>query len=359
MINNITIHGYKSIKELDSLELRPVNLLVGYNGAGKSNFISFLKMLKAQFKGQLQRYIRMNDSSMEQIVHKGTAITPETGGKLDFGDCSYAFSLAAMEDGGAFFEKELFETAEGRCEYNGGMESRFVQDKTVDFSNLADIRKQIVQWGIYHLNDTSLTASVKKECVLAPDIHIADDFSNLASWLYYLKENTPHAYDRIKFNVSLAFPEFDEFHLQPTTTSNGTEYIRLFWKQKDCDAIFSPNQLSDGTLRFICLCAVLMQPSLPPLIVVDEPELGLHPGAIELMAALLQSASASSQIIVATQSPLLIDQFAFDDLLVIRRNKDESRFERLDEKDYLLWLENYTIGELWTKNVIEGGPVHE
>ncbi len=120
-----------------------------------------------------------------------------------------------------------------------------------------------------------------------------------------------------------------------------------------------PYHLSDGSIRFICLATALLQPEPPSTIVIDEPELGLHPEAIRILAELMTDAARRTQLIVATQSPLLIDQFAVDDIVVVNRKGGQSTFERLSEDDFSQWLEDYSVGELWTRNVIQGGAADE
>ena len=131
------------------------------------------------------------------------------------------------------------------------------------------------------------------------------------------------------------------------------------WKQAGSDFPFQPHHLSNGTLRFICLATALLQPQLPATIVVDEPELGLHPYAISMLADLIQSASKRTQVIISTQSPTLLDYFEPEHVIVVNREKGHSIFERLDAQQLSQWLDEYSVGELWQKNVVRGGPTHE
>ena len=171
-----------------------------------------------------------------------------------------------------------------------------------------------------------------------------------------LQENHKNHYDKIIDSIRLVTPFFDDFILN--ANKQGTLLLR--WRQKGVnDYPMRPSQLSDGTIRFICLATALLQPNPPSTIIIDEPELGLHPQAINILAELIQSASERTQVIISTQSPALIDNFAIDDIIVVNRNNGASTFERLNEEDFNVWLENYSVGELWTKNVIIGGPVHE
>ena len=151
-------------------------------------------------------------------------------------------------------------------------------------------------------------------------------------------------------------PFLDDFILKP----NGNEMLRLDWRQKGvADYPMRPSHLSDGSIRFICLAAALLQPTPPSMIVIDEPELGLHPQAIAILAELIQSAAKRTQVITATQSAALINHFSVEDIVVVNREDGQSTFERLKHEDFSAWLEDYSVGELWAKNVIAGGPAHE
>jgi energy-coupling factor transporter ATP-binding protein EcfA2 len=147
---------------------------------------------------------------------------------------------------------------------------------------------------------------------------------------------------------------FDDFDLKEKKFGQETK-VRLSWRQKGSDYPMQPYHLSDGSIRFICLATALLQPVLPSTIIIDEPELGLHPAAISILAELIQDAAKRTQVIIATQSPALIDQFALEDIVVVNREEGASTFTRLNERDFSTWLEEYTVGELWRKNVITGG----
>lgn len=133
-------------------------------------------------------------------------------------------------------------------------------------------------------------------------------------------------------------------------------FISLEWEEKDSDMYLDATNLSDGTLRFIALATLLLQPNLPHTIIIDEPELGLHPAAINKLGALIKRASAKNQLIIATQSIELINNFSIDDLIIVERNNNQSTFSRLNEEDFSNWREEYSVGELWEKNVIGGRP---
>lgn len=144
--------------------------------------------------------------------------------------------------------------------------------------------------------------------------------------------------------------------LKPQSLPTEEEQIRLLWRQQDSDYPFWPSQLSDGSIRFICLVTALLQPDPPSTIIIDEPELGLHPYAITLLASLLRSASKRMQVIASTQSVPLVNEFSIDDLVVVERDKSATIFKRFEEDEFKIWLEDYSVGELWEKNVLGGRP---
>ncbi len=214
---------------------------------------------------------------------------------------------------------------------------------------------QFTGWKVYHFHDTSDTAGVKRQCAVHDNEYLRYECSNLAACCA-CKAEAPTVYNQIRKTVRLAVPFFGDFVLKPTTLATEEQQLRLLWKQDDSDYALWPSQLSDGSLRFICLVTVLLQPNPPTTIIIDEPELGLHPYAITLLGALIRSASTRTQVIVSTQSVGLLNEFDVDDLIVVDREEGGSVFKRLNEADFASWLEDYTIGELWQKNILGGRP---
>jgi predicted ATPase len=209
----------------------------------------------------------------------------------------------------------------------------------------------------FHFHDTSPTARVRAYCYVGNDRWLMPDAGNVAAMLYRFREKeSGTAYGRILGTVRQIAPFVADFELEPTGPQN-TDII-LNWKDKHAGEVFGPHQLSDGTLRFMALATLLLQPQalLPDVIVIDEPELGLHPAGLNLLGGMLRSVSHHCQVIVATQSAALVDGFAPDDIVVVDRRDGASTFQRLDESQLKGWLEDYTLGQLWEKNVVGGGP---
>ena len=185
------------------------------------------------------------------------------------------------------------------------------------------------------------------------------DAKNIAPFLFDLKNSKRSAkttaYNQIVDTIRLVTPFFDDFILKP----NENEKVRLLWRQKGSDYPLKPQHLSDGTLRFICLTAALLQPNPPSTIIIDEPELGLHPYAIEILAELIAATAKKTQLIISTQSPSLVDYFEPENIIVVNRKEGASVFNRLNKDELSSWLEDYSLGDLWRKNIFTGGPAHE
>ncbi len=180
------------------------------------------------------------------------------------------------------------------------------------------------------------------------------DAGNLAALLLRFREEKSSAYQRIVRNIRLIAPFFDDFDLEPDRANR----VILNWREKGSDRVFDPHQFSDGTLRAICLTTLLLQPSdeLPKLIVVDEPELGLHPYALNVVAALFGKAAEHTQILISTQSSPFLDNFNPEDVITVNREGQESLFHRLNATELEDWLQEYSLGEIWEKNILGGGP---
>ena len=207
---------------------------------------------------------------------------------------------------------------------------------------------------VYHFHDTSDTAAVKGAADVEDNRVLRPQAENLAAFLYWMKQKEPDHFANIQDTLRQIAPFFERFLLEPSKLNEGR--IRLEWKEKGSDGYFNAFSLSDGTLRFICLATLLLQPQLPRMVLLDEPELGLHPAAITLLADLLSSAATRTQVIVATQSVTLVNQFEPDAVWAVDRQDNQSVFRHLKQADMTTWLDDYSLGELWEKNVLGARP---
>lgn len=362
-LQHIEIKGYKSIKEI-SIQLNSINILIGANGAGKTNFIRFFNFLNSIIENRLQQDTR-KEGGAHAILHYGSKITKGISSTVSFGHNSYTFFLDSTQDNSFYFliEQANFHgdgyahpydallNASGHNE--SLLQSRAVNNQCPVCSHIIDAIKG---WRVYHFHDTSATALVKKPGTINDNEFFRYDAENLAAFLYLLKHQYRIVYENIRKTIRIVFPFFDDFHLRPDPYNEN--YITLEWHEKGSDYPFGAYNLSDGTLRFICLTTLLLQPKkfLPSVIIIDEPELGLHPLAITLLASLIKSAALNAQIIISTQSVNLVNHFEAEDILVVDRDRDHTRINRLSSDSLKDWLTDYNLGELWEKNIIGGRP---
>ncbi len=363
-LDKLTIQGFKSIQKLENFELSNLNVFIGGNGAGKTNLISFFRLLHSIIDGNLGEYVR-NNGGAGDLLFNGRKSTEEMYFETHFDIRGYRFKLRPTP-------RDMCEMAEEARFYPGQTGWRELGDSHDDKSLMVKEAKSshkdsqfskpvyeaISSWQIYHFHDTSKSAGMRQYEIVQDQKQLRADAANIAPFLYKLKQHHPDEYVEILNAVRMVMPFFDEFILDITEFGE-KQKLNLSWYQKGSDYPMQPYHFSDGSIRFICLATALLQPHPPSTIIIDEPELGLHPAAISILAELIQDTSKRTQVIIATQSPALIDQFAIDDIVVVNRSAGSSSFERLSEKDFSKWLENYSVGELWTKNVISGGPVYE
>jgi len=364
MLRRVILNGFKSIKAMD-IELHNLNVLIGANGAGKSNLVSFFKMLNEMMAGRLQQYIGTSGRA-QSLLHFGPKVTPQMEAQLEFevdkGRDTYTMRLFhAAGDTLVFAEETLRFLPTGYPSPKtvplgpGHQETRIGESAGAGEPVAKVFRHLLNHCRVYHFHDTSPTARVRQYCYIGDNRWLMPDAGNLAALLYRLRnEDNGSAYHPIVTTIRLIAPFFDDFDLEPTDKQD----VILNWREKGSDQVFGPHQLSDGTLRAICLVTLLLQPEniLPELIIVDEPELGLHPYALNIIAALFSKASHHAQVLISTQSSTFLNNFDLEDVIVVNREGKESQFMRPDPTKLKAWLEEYSLGEVWEKNVIGGGP---
>ena len=356
MLQEIKIDGFKSIKKLD-LRLSRINILIGSNGVGKSNFISFFKLVYNIYEQRLQQYSLK--SGVDNLLHYGRKNTTEIYGYLNFGNNGYAFNLLPTDDGTLFIGRE-----DSSLNYNNPYHKSFTdgnnQESQIKGSSTRRnkyLSEHLESYKIYHFHDTSSTAPLRTAANVNDNRMLKEDGDNLPAYLYYLQEKHPKNFKRIEKIIQSVVPFFDQFKLSPSFLNE--DKILLEWTEKEHqDTYFNANHLSDGSLRFIALVTLLMQPNLPNVIIIDEPELGLHPTAINTLSGLIKSVSAKNcQVIISTQSVTLLNNFEAEDIITVDKDDNQSVFVRLDNELLSNWLNDYSIGELWTKSVIKGQPI--
>lgn len=346
----IEINGFKSIKKA-RIDLAPINILIGANGSGKSNFISFFDFLNRLYNRKLNEYIALIGGD-NKILHKGKKNTDTISFTMEFGNGQngYSAKLQSGTDGFVFLRENLI--------YRGNPKdisrhSNEAQIKVTDNYRAPYVKKYLSGLRKYHFHDTSSNSPFSQYSNIENDIYyLYEDGMNLAAFMYQIQETNKIVYNRIIKNIQSIAPYFSDFYSAPNKENN----IRLQWTDKYSDVIFGANDLSDGTLRFIALSVLFLQPDLPDTIIIDEPELGLHPTAIAKLAGMIKSISdRGCQVIVATQSTDLISHFLPEDIITVDQVEGQTEFNRLRSDNLNQWLDDYTIDDLWKRNIITGG----
>ncbi|SGZ97532.1 ABC transport protein, ATP-binding subunit [Bathymodiolus thermophilus thioautotrophic gill symbiont] len=358
-LSHIKIQGFKSIKELD-LEMKPINVLIGANGAGKSNFISVFKLLDLIYKQKLQTYILTNGKA-ERFLHFGSKNTDKIiiDLKLDSANNYYVGLIKDNDSNSLLIEHDKGRFTGWSVKKDGtitrnSLESNIANDQkevTVEYS-----KKYLRQCKLYHFHDTSDTAKFKSFQDINANDFLWSDAGNLAPFLLKLKRNYPKDYQNIVQSIQTVAPYFHDFDLKKDEND-----VILRWHHKnDLEGSgFSAQTLSDGTARFICMATLFLQPKelRPSTIVLDEPEIGLHPTAIAVLSEIIQAiANDGAQVIISTQSVELANYFEPDDFIVVNYENGESKFKRLEKKDFEGWIETYQVGEAWSEGLLGGEP---
>lgn len=357
---SITVKGFKSIREI-ALELRDMNIVIGANGAGKSNFIGVFKLVQALGEERLKDFV-LSARGADKLLFFGAKTTQRIELELSFGSGrieSYAADLSTS-DGDALYEKrEHLEYDDPATTIPADEPPQTDQARDFWRELWRELRTQLAALQIYHFHDTSPNSALRRTNELNDNRLLRSDGSNLVAYLYYLRQMHPVEYSLILRTIQRVAPFLDDFILEPLRLNNQT--IQLEWRHVGSDAYFDVAALSDGTLRFIALTTLFLQPESlrPSLILVDEPEIGLHPAAIGLLASLMKQASVKSQVIVATQSASLVDHFEPEDVLVAERHQGSTTIRRLETAPLEAWLESYGLGQLWEKNELGGRPQGE
>ena len=362
----ITVEGFRSIAGIQRLPLRPINVLIGPNGSGKSNLIEVFAFLNAIGKGDLRNYVS-REGGAEKLLHFGSRNTPDMIIHVSFEGESNQYKIELKPDRAdeLFVSKETvyFWDKVYPRPYDDTLTPRKgeagISDPALAHPIGKYVRGHLDRWRLYHFHDTSINSPMKKTSDVNDNRRLRPDGSNIAAFLYLLRHRHEHSFDTIRHTIRLAAPFFEDFQLEPLALNE--DKIRLEWRHRGSDAYFDAASLSDGTLRFIALATLLLQPSSlrPSIIIMDEPELGLHPYAVTLLASLVKQAAAETQIVLATQSSLLLDHFNPEDVLVADRVDGTTELTRLDPDRLKEWLDEYSLGQLWEKNEFGGRPVPE
>lgn len=358
-LTHLTVRGFKSIRALEDFELKPLNVLIGPAGAGKSNFIDLFRMLRSMVEKRLQMFVALGNRP-KTILHDGANTSRQIEVQLTFGRNAYRFVLVPDGERLVFKEEETRTLGEKETVVHslgeGHDESRLEEMAGRKENGFSDhLWEAVAGWRSYHLNDTSGKSGMRGAGEIRDNLELHSDASNLVPFLRNLNEKYPNHYRQIIAMTQHVAPFLEDLIYR----EGEEEYVELEWHHAgNSKMTLGPWQLSDGTLRFIGLATVLLQPDYfaPGLMLIDEPELSLHPRAIALVADMLKSASETRQIIVTTQSADLVSEMAPENIVVVNRKDGESLFDRPNKEELRVWLEEdeYTLGDLWKMNTFGG-----
>ena len=361
---SLSISGFKSIRELNDFRMYDLNVLIGANGAGKSNFISLFRLLNEMHEQQLQVFVQQQGGP-DAILHYGRVNTERMHAEFYFGNNSYDFDLVPTSDNRLIFKQETskfkgyyFNTIPHPVILGTGHAESKLKEAKDKYSPY--VRDSVSKWRVHHFHDTSEKAKVKQRHPSNDNLSLKVDAANLAAYIRRIHDEHPDAYQRILSTIRLVAPFFGDFIHRPGETEDfPPDSLELEWTQKGKpDTPLRAHLLSDGTLRFICLATLLLQPIrwIPHTVLIDEPELGLHPYAISVLADIFQQVSEERQLIVSTQSVELVNELEPENVIVVDQEDGASTFRRFEQKELAGWLEEYSLGELWKRNVLGGRP---
>jgi predicted ATPase len=255
-----------------------------------------------------------------------------------------------------FYSENIFDKKQAGFSFNENPGPSFFESRIFNQNgnNKNPFIKSIDLFKVFHFHDSGFNAQIKQPCATNDYSSLQSDGGNIAAFLYRLQESSPQYFQMIESVIRSVAPFFNKFLLIPDEINPGQIFLR--WFEIGSEKVFSAHNFSDGTLRFICLCALLLQPNPPETIIIDEPELGLHPFAINKLTALIKSVSVRSQIIISTQSVNFVSDFEPEDILVVERENNQTVFHRQNTETLKNWLTDFSLGELWEKNVFAGNP---
>jgi len=394
-ILDLEIQGYRSLRNI-KWQPGDLNVVIGPNGTGKSNLLRLIEMISISAQGRLSRYIQ-SMGGMEPLIWDGSAphisfrfkTTPvEKGKDASMGALIYFVELVRLGKGSSYRinREELSNYCQVECkntekpyrfiDRNGAKGRIFNENQTVllpqeeaiseeetflsaasgPFTGnwaITSFQKQLASWAVYHDLDVGREAVIRQSAVARVEKSVESDGQNLVAVLHTLYTNNREFKREINNAMRAAFGnDFDELIFPPAADQR--IQLRVRWKSLNREQ--SAADLSDGTLRFLLLLTILGSPSTAPLIAIDEPETGLHPSMLPIIAEYACEASRRSQVIITTHSPQFLDAFGEKKPVttVIRWENGETILKALDPRELEYWLNEYSLGSLFTSGELEG-----
>ena len=370
-IDSVRIESFRSLADIYIGRLARAAVLIGANGSGKSNFIRFFEMMSWMLRSrQLAEFVQRQGGADDQLFG-GSKLSPRMEATVTMrtvqGRNDYRFALAHAHPDRFIFTDEAFRFSREGIDTealwqplgSGHTEAKIVEAAqaigAVDVNpTTARVLVNLLRsCSVYQFHDTSDGSNFKQRWDAEDNNYLRSHGGNLAAILLRLEREDIRRFEMICRHVGRVLPVFDRFQIEE---SYGKVFLR--WKARWTDKTFAAHLTSDGSLRFFALTTLLNLPPemLPDVLLLDEPELGLHPSAVALVGDMIKALSNERQVIVATQSPLLVDAFSLDEIIVLELRDGRTEVLQPDEDPYQHWLADYTTGELWRKNLLGGRP---
>lgn len=356
-LKSIELENWKSLKNL-RLDFEDVNVLIGPNGSGKSNLVQFFYMLNMMMTGSLQLFIGRSGGA-NSLLHYGSKNTIFIDSKLTFqtdnATDNYAFRLIHGAPDTFVFANEniTYKTVDHpgppiEREFGAGHKESFLNNHKVQQNEVfAFIKKMLSGVRYFQFHDTSNEAHIRSYAREDNNWFLFYNGGNVAAVLLRLKREFPDAYSEVTERVRESVPAFRDFVLEPEQGQ-----LLLNWTDNYRGQLFGPHQLSDGSIRIIALHTLLaLPPQLSPSVaIIDEPELGLFPRAIETLVDAIRSASNHCQIVLATQSNRLVRYLNPTSLICCSWRDGQSTVERVNPIEQFEFMDNYTLGDYIERN---------
>lgn len=361
-IKSVTIEGFRSLRSIQNLEFPQLTVLIGANGAGKSTLIRFFEMLSWMLKSQnLQEFVLQQGSGDDQFF-MGARQTPrihaeiqlETGSgfndyRFDLTHLSAGDTVMVLNEAYRYSDRKITTKAKWTELHEVGKEARLPEQTTKTAKTICNLLRQC---STYQFHDTSAKSAIRLRWDVSESFRLRSDGGNLAAVLLDLQTNDLQRYKLIIKQIQRVLPTFKHFVLEPVAGK-----VELRWQGLHSDKIFGAHLTSDGSLRLFCLLTLLNLPParLPDVMFFDEPELGLHPHAITLVADMLKRLSKKRQIFVATQSPYMVDCFELENIIVAENKQGETMLRNMPREKYQEWLDDdYMLSDIWLKDSVGG-----
>ncbi len=358
---SLSVAGFRNLKQVSEVAMPDLAVLIGGNGVGKSTVIRFVDFLKQMQQGRLQRYVMENGGGDDQLFmgsNQTSSITAQL--KFDLGNGSFAEYV---------FELGYRSVGDGLCVEREGWRRAGETDKEANLWNFVSdgdrgtgkesalaiqsdetarlIHRFLADMAVYQFHNTSVNAAINKYWDVTDCYRLRSDGGNLASVLLDLKKNDPRRYSIIVRQIQRFVPTLEDFELNPVEASGK---VMLKWRSRFSDKTFGAHLTSDGSLRLFCLITLLSLPEerLPSVICIDEPELGLHPSAVELVAEMVKIVARKRQVILATQSPYLVDCFELENVIIAESRGGATSLKNLPRSEYQRWLDaDFQLSDIW------------